>query len=337
MEVVHPCPGGVHLKQRTVDDVNMTSPSTSRCFLLSGASGMLGSALRQALEARRLAVLQLVRNPPVCDCQLQWNPNSSRPLHEPETLGELAAAIHLAGANLAARRWTPSYKQELVSSRVNSTRALATMLAGLRHPPPILVVASACGIYGNRGDELLDETSAAGSGFLADLCRQWEDAAQPAADAGIRVVHLRLGVVLGPGPGALTRMIPLFRLGLGGKLGAGSQWMSWISLADAIAAIVFALRTPTLTGPVNLTAPNPVTNAQFTRALAGTLHRPALFHAPAFALRLLLGEMADEALLSSTRVFPSRLTTAGFQFTHPLVEQALADALAEPLRRPALS
>jgi hypothetical protein len=174
---------------------------------------------------------------------------------------------------------------------------------------------------------LLDENSSPGTGFLADLCREWESAAQPAGKAGMRVVHLRFGVVLGSG-GALAKMLPLFRLGLGGRLGSGRQWMSWISLADAIAAILFALDTPALAGPVNLTAPHPVTNAEFTNALGRALHRPTIFPVPAFALRLAVGSMADEALLASERAFPSRLTTAGFQFTHSTVDQALAAALA---------
>lgn len=297
-------------------------------FLLSGASGMLGSALKRALETRNLPVLQLVRGAPSCKCQLPWNPAADRAVESPGELSEISAAIHLGGANLAAHRWTEAYKRELVRSRVDSTRALAKLLAGLRHPPQTLLVASACGIYGERGDKMLDENSTPGSGFLADLCRQWEDAARPAVDAGIRVVHLRFGVVLGPGPGALAKMVPIFRLGLGGRLGSGRQWMSWISLADAIAAIVFALRTPTLVGPVNITAPNPVTNQHFTRALAGILHRPALLPAPAFALRLALGSVADEALLSSARVFPSRLNVAGFQFIHRFVEDAFTAALS---------
>ncbi|MGB7549276.1 MAG: TIGR01777 family oxidoreductase, partial [Terracidiphilus sp.] len=210
----------------------------------------------------------------------------------------------------------------------DSTRALTTLLAGLRRPPRALLVASAVGIYGDRGNELLDESSAPGTGFLADLCRQWEAAAEPAVEAGIRVVHLRFGVVLGPGSGALAQMLPLFRLGLGGALGSGRQWMSWISLADAIAAILFALETPALAGPVNLTAPHPVTNAEFTRALARQLRRPAFLPAPAFALRLALGQMADEALLASTRAVPGRLMEAGFRFAHPTVSEALAAALA---------
>jgi hypothetical protein len=204
-----------------------------------------------------------------------------------------------------------------------------------RQPPSTLVVASATGIYGDQGDEVLDESSAPGSGFLADLCRQWEAAAQPAVDAGIRVVHARFGVVLGPGAGALSKMLPLFRLGLGGRLGSGKQWMSWISLSDVVAAILFILETPSLTGPINVCSQIPVTNSQFTHALAHAVHRPAILPAPAFALRLVLGEMTDEALLASARVIPAKLNEAGFQFTHPTIDQALSAALA--LAHPALS
>jgi len=300
---------------------------------------MLGKALRQALTVRSSSVLQLVRSSPTQPNQLQWDPAGATPIPHSESLEDLTATIHLSGANLAAHRWTPDYKREIANSRINSTRILATTLANLRHPPRTLLVASATGIYGNRGDELLDENSTPGSGFLAELCQQWEAAARPALDAGIRVVPLRFGVVLGPSsashPGALDKMLPIFRLGLGGPLGSGRQWMSWISLHDAVAAILFALQTPFLAGPVNLTAPNPVTNAEFTRTLARHLHRPAFFAAPAFALRLALGEMADEALLSSTRALPAKLTAAGFQFAHPTIDLALAAAIAK--RQPALS
>jgi uncharacterized protein (TIGR01777 family) len=288
---------------------------------------MLGTALHQALRIRRFPVLQLVRHAPAGPSQLQWNPFDSLPIAHSEALEGFSAAIHLSGANVAGHRWTAAYKREMTTSRVDSTRALAMALARLGQPPQTLLVASAVGIYGNRGEEALDESSAPGSGFLADLCRQWEAAAQPAVEAGVRVVHLRFGVVLGPGPGALTKMLPLFRLGLGGPLGSGRQWMSWISLADAVAAMVFALDTPSLNGPVNLTAPQAVTNAEFTRAIGRAAHRPALLPAPAFALRLALGEMADEALLASARVHPAKLLAAGFQFAHPTVDQALAAAL----------
>jgi hypothetical protein len=295
-------------------------------YLVSGASGMLGSALRQALAARNVRVLQLVRRAPVSAEELQWNPAAAPAIADSEPLEGLAAAIHLSGANVAAHRWTRAYKREMTASRVDSTRALAATLARLRQPPPVLLVASAVGLYGSRGEELLDETSAAGSGFLADVCRQWETAAQPAVDAGVRVVNLRFGVVLGPGSGALARMEPVFRLGLGGKLGSGRQWMSWISLDDALAAILFVLDRPSIEGPVNLTAPNPVTNADFTRTLARELHRPAILPVPAPALRLALGEMAGETLLSSARVYPSKLTAAGFRFAHPTITRALAAA-----------
>jgi len=304
-----------------------TAQPASSHYLVSGASGLLGTALRQALAAGSLPVLQLVRRPPEGSNQLQWNPAAEPSVANPQALEGLAGVIHLAGANVAAHRWTAAYKREIAASRIDSTRALAATLARLSRPPQVLVVASATGFYGNRAAELLDETSSPGSGFLAGVCQKWEAAAQPAVDAGIRVVHLRLGVVLGPGPGALAAMLPLFRLGLGGRLGNGRQWMSWISLPDAVAATLFVLRTPALAGPVNLTAPNPVTNAQLTRALARALRRPAILPPPAFALRLALGPMADEALLARARVFPSRLLTSGFRFEHPTVAQALAAAL----------
>ena len=293
---------------------------------LSGASGMLGKALGEALAARDVPVLRLVRRPSAVPGEIEWNPARTPPIASPESLDGLSAAIHLSGANVAAHRWTRAYKREMTASRVDTTRALATALASLRRPPDVLLVTSAVGIYGDRGDEPLNENSSPGTGFLAGLCEQWEAAADPARQAGIRVVHLRFGVILGRG-GALARMLPIFRLCLGGPLGSGSQWMSWISLDDALAAILFALDTPNVAGPVNLTAPNPVTNAEFTRALARQLHRPAIFPAPAFALRLALGQMADEALLASARVLPAKLTAAGFQFAHPTIQQALAAAL----------
>jgi len=307
-------------------------------ILLSGASGMLGTALRRALAVRRRAVLQLVRGPVSARGQLQWGAG----LAEPALLEGLSAAIHLSGANVAAHRWTAGWKREMTESRVQSTFALSKALAGLRRPPRALLVASAIGIYGNRGDEVLDESSAPGSGFLADLCVQWEAAAQPAVDAGIRVVHLRFGVVLGTrvgaSTGALARMIPIFRLGLGGPIGLGRRWMSWIALADVVDAIFFILQSPALAGPVNLTSPYPVSNAEFTRALAQAVHRPAILPVPPFALRVALGEMASETILASARVFPAKLTEADFPFTHPSIEQAIAASLAPPLPdNPALS
>ncbi len=301
------------------------TPATT--VILSGASGVVGSALGQALAARGTPMLKLVRRAPQQADEFAWNPEATTPFANTAALEGARAAIHLSGASIAGARWTSAYKHELAASRVDSTRALATTLARLEKRPETLVVASAVGFYGNRGGEVLDESSAPGEGFLPELCQLWEEAAQPAAEAGIRVVHTRFGVLLNRGPGALEKMLPLFRAGLGGPLGSGHQWMSWVGLEDAIAAIRFALETPELTGPVNVTSPNPARNAEFTRTLARLLHRPAVIPAPAFALRAAFGQMADEALLASARVMPTKLAKAGFRFRHPTLEDALAAAL----------
>jgi hypothetical protein len=300
-------------------------------ILFSGASGMLGTALRHSLAADptiNFETLQLVRRQPANRSEIKWRPESATAFTETSALEGLAAAIHLSGVNLAGKRWTTAYKRELIESRVTTTRALSEALASMSRPPQVLLVASGAGIYGNRGDELLDESSAPGTGFLADLCCAWEQATQPAKQAGIRVVHLRSGVVLGPHGGALAQMLPIFRLGLGGPLGNGRQWMCWIGLGDWIAAVRFLLNREDLSGPINLVAPGPVTSARFAHALGHAVHRPAILHAPAFALRIALGEMADEALLSSARVVPKRLLDAGFTFRYPAIEEALREALA---------
>jgi uncharacterized protein (TIGR01777 family) len=236
--------------------------------------------------------------------------------------------VHLSGANLAGRRWTAAYKDEISASRVVPTHALAKLLAGLKSKPDVLVCASAIGIYGNRGDEELSEASVPGSGFLPDLCVAWEEAAQPAQDAGIRVVRLRFGVVLSPQGGALKQMLPIFRAGLGGRLGSGRQWISWIALPDVIRVIEFVIGTRNISGPVNVVAPNPVTNLEFTRSLAGSLRRPAALPVPGFALRLAFGEMAEATILQSERVVPARLSAAGFNFEYPKLEAALRDSAA---------
>ncbi len=295
-------------------------------IVISGASGMLGNALVSRLEAERVSVLRFVRRPARTN-EMRWNPKADPPVADPPSLEGIGAAIHLSGASIAGRRWTKKYKRELIASRVDSTRAISQLLASLSRPPRTLIVASATGIYGSRGDELLDESSAPGTGFLADLCRKWEAAAQPARDAGIRVVHARLGIVLGHGAGALSKMLPIFRLGLGGRLGSGRQWVSWVSLEDVVNAIHFALANPGVSGPMNVVSAHPVKNADFTRALAREVHRPAIFPAPAFALRLFLGQMADDALLSSAAVHPRKLLSAGFEFAHPQLPEALAAAL----------
>ena len=295
--------------------------------ILSGASGMLGTALDLALNTCKTSVLQLVRRSPSGERQLQWTPEADPAVKNSAPLEGAAAAIHLSGASVAAHRWTDAYKRELATSRLDSTRHLAKVLAALNKPPRTFLVASAIGIYGNRGDEQLTESSAPGTGFLAQLCKQWEAAAAPAAQAGIRVVHLRFGVVLGAGKGALQQMLPPFRAGLGARLGSGRQWMSWVALADVVAAILFALDHDQLSGAVNVTSPNPVTNAEFTRALGRELHRPAFLAVPAFALRAMFGQMADEALLASARVHPAKLQAAGFHFSLPEIDAALRAAL----------
>ena len=289
---------------------------------------MLGTALRRALASKRFGTLQLVRRKPSAEGELQWDPTADTPIPDTGSLEGAFAAIHLSGANVGAHRWTEKYKREMIASRVDSTRRLASVLAGLRKPPATLLVASAIGIYGDRGDELLDESSNPGSGFLAEICRAWESAADPARQAGIRVVHLRFGVVLGP-EGALKQMLTPFRLGLGARIGSGRQWMSWIGLDDSVAAILFALEQPEISGPINVASPNPVTNGEFTRALGRQLGRPALLSVPAFAMEIVFGQMADEALLSSARVQPRKLIAAGFQFSQPKLDQALAVALAK--------
>lgn len=305
----------------------MNTLSLTQPVLLGGASGLLGSAFRRALELRGVQSRQLVRGAPGYG-QISWNPTAAQPVADPSTLEGCSAAVLLSGANLVGHRWTESYRREIAASRVGATLALSRMVAGLRTPPAVLAVASAIGIYGDRGDELLDETSAPGTGYLAQLCQEWEEAAEPARAAGIRVVHLRFSVILSRHGGALAQMLPLFRLGLGGKLGNGRQWMSWMSLTDAARAILFALESSALSGPVNFSAPEPVRNAEFTRILGQALHRLAILPAPAFALRLAFGQMANEALLAGARVLPAKLQAAGFAFTHPTLAQAFTAELA---------
>ncbi len=300
--------------------------------VISGASGLLGSALRGAFAAAGTPCIQLVRNTAQADTRsIVWNPAAS-PCVQPADWRRLEGAravIHLSGENLAAGRWTPARKLRFAQSRVDSTRNLSALLAQLHAPPSVLVCASAIGLYGHRGDAILTEDSAAGTGYLPELCTAWEQAADAARARGLRVAPLRFGVVLDRAEGALAKMLPLFRLGLGGRLGQGSQWMSWIALSDAVRAILHLLNSPHLSGPVNLVAPQPVTNAEFTCTLAQQLHRPALVPVPAFALRALLGEMADALLLASTRVLPARLLDDGFVFEHATLASALHSTLRQ--------
>jgi uncharacterized protein (TIGR01777 family) len=301
----------------------------SPAILLSGASGLIGAHLVRALAANQIQTVQLTRkeNHPPDPRHLQWNPQAEAPVADLGRLEGLDAAIHLSGANLAAHRWTKSYKDEIVSSRVDTTLALTRIFRALKQPPRVFLCASATGIYGDQGDEILTEASIPGQGFIAETCIQWEQAADTAKSLGIRVVHLRFGVVLTAEGGALRHMLPLFRLGAGGRLGSGRQWMSWMALPDVIRAIPHLLKAETVQGPANMVAPSPVTNAGFTRALGHLVHRPTIFPAPAFALRLAFGEMANEVLLASTRAVPERLLDSGFQFEFPDISAALAAVL----------
>ena len=290
---------------------------------ITGSSGLIGRALTSLLENRGHRVHPIVRTPPK-EHQIGWRPDAGHIDHR--RLEGLDAIIHLAGENIVDRRWTPAQMTRIRASRVAGTDLLARTLAGLDRPPRTLLSASAIGYYGDAGDRLLDETADAGTGFLADVGQAWEDATRPAAEAGIRVAVMRTGVVLSPTGGALAKLLPVFRAGLAGRLGSGRQWMSWISLDDAVGAIHHLLLDD-VSGPVNLVAPAPVTNAEFTQTLARLLRRPAFLPVPAVALRIVVGRLADEALLASTRVLPGRLLEQGYAFHHPTLHEALQNVL----------
>jgi uncharacterized protein (TIGR01777 family) len=293
--------------------------------VITGASGLIGTALRTAVAGAGHEVVTLVRRAPGPG-EVRWDPSAGT--LDADALDRADAVVHLAGAGIGDRRWRARRRAELLESRVQSTTLLCRAIASRDSPPAVLASASAVGWYGVRGDDLLDEDAGTGTGFLASVCRAWEDATAPAADAGVRVVLLRSGVVLDAGGGALARQLPLFRAGLGGRLGDGRQWLSWISLADEVAAIAAVLREPGLRGPVNVVAPEPVTNAAFTRALAAAVHRPAIARVPRAALRVAFGtDMTDELVLASQRVVPGKLASCGFTFAHPDVDSALAAAL----------
>ncbi len=292
-------------------------------ILVTGPRGLIGSALLPALRARGHTVLGLSRRAAGAE-EIGWDPG--RGVLEARALEGFAAVVHLAGEPLGVR-WTPLTKAQIRASRVEGTRLLAERLASRTSRPGVLVSVSAIGWYGDRRDERLDERSRPGTGFLAELCRAWEEAAAPAGSAGIRVVHPRLGLVLSPGGGSLARLLPIFRLGLGGPLGNGWAWWSWVAIDDVIAALERLLADESLAGPVNVTAPGAVRNRVFARALGRALDRPAWLPAPAFALRALFGEMADGALLASLRVEPARLLAAGHSFRFPELESALRHLL----------
>jgi len=291
-------------------------------ILVSGATGLVGRALCHALEQANHSVTRLVRQTPTSGANdILWNP--SQGVIEVDDLKQYDAIVHLAGEPIAAGRWTKARKARIRDSRVKSTQLIAEKVAELGDTWPVLISASALGFYGDCGDDIVTESAGAGTGFLAEVCQAWETATAPASEAGARVVHLRIGLVLSDHGGALAKMLTPFKLGLGGPLGDGKMWMSWIHLDDLVRAIAHILATPDLKGPVNGFAPNPVTNGEFTKTLGRVLRRPAILPVPAPALRIALGEMADALLLSSLRGTPNALLQSGFAFEHPELEPAL--------------
>jgi uncharacterized protein len=294
-------------------------------ILVTGASGLIGSALVPFLTAGGHRVTRLVRSHPrPGEMAVRWDPAAGA--LETTALEGSDAVVHLAGENIA-ERWSAEKKTRIRDSRVRGTRLLSEALVQLATPPKVLVSASAIGYYGNRGEEILTEESAPGSGFLAEVCRAWEAATEGALQKGMRVVHLRFGLVLSPAGGALGKMLPAFRMGVGGMLGSGRQYVSWIALDDAVGALHHALMTETLRGPANAVAPNAVMNQEFTKTLGRVLGRPTMIPLPAFAARLMFGEMADELLLASTRVRPAKLQTTGYDYRYPELEAALRHLL----------
>lgn len=291
---------------------------------VTGASGLVGARLMADLRSEGHTALPMVRRPPR-DGEIFWDPQ--RQEVELEVLEGLDAVVHLAGESLASGTWTPERKQRIRESRVAGTRLLASALARLSRPPQALIAASAIGVYGAHGDEPLDEASPPGTGFLAEVCLAWEAAADPAREAGIRVVSLRFGMILAAEGGALPRMLPPFRMGLGGRLGSGHQVMSWVSLEDVVGAIRFAMAQESLSGPVNVTAPAPVTNREFTEVLGRVLGRPTVMAVPEAAVSVMFGEMGQALLLEGARVLPRRLQEAGYRFAYPELEGALRHAL----------
>lgn len=295
-------------------------------IVISGASGLVGTALQPALKATGHEVYKLVRSANARGTdEIRWNPDRGE--IDAASLEGMDAVVHLAGESVAEGRWTDEKKRRIRESRAKGTRLLSETLAQLQRKPQTLVSASAIGFYGDRGDEVLTEQSASGSDFLSEVCREWELSTQPAAQSGIRVANLRFGVILSTHGGALKKMLTPFKMGMGGKVGSGEQYMSWITLEDAVGVILFALETASLRGAVNVVSPQPVTNLEYTKALGHALSRPTIFSVPKFAARLAFGETADALLLSSARVEPLRLKEAGYQFQHPQLEGALRHLL----------
>lgn len=295
---------------------------------IAGSSGLIGSALVTALRATDHRVLRVVRRAPANRDELYWDP--ARGELDPAGLAEVGAVVNLCGVGVGDRRWSGAFKQNLRDSRIDPTEVISAAVADAG--VPVLVNASAVGYYGDTGERIVDESEPPGTGFLAQLCVDWEEATLPAQQAGARVVLARTGLVLSPGGGLLNRLRPLFALGLGGRLGGGRQYMPWISLEDEVRAMIFAIRTATLSGPVNFTGPAPVTNSEFTAALGRALKRPTPWLVPGFALRTLLGEFADEGLLGGQRAIPAALERAGFVFHHNTIGEALEYATGPSAR-----
>lgn len=296
---------------------------------ITGSSGLIGSALIPAASTAGHQTVRLVRRQPA-DGEIGWDPAAG--VLDPAALAEVDAVVHLAGVGIGDHRWTDSYRRQVLSSRVTGTRTISAALAAAVDRDGrtrTLLSASAIGFYGDTGDRAVDESSPAGSGFLAEVCQQWESSTAPAQRAGLRVVRLRTGLVLAPSGGLLGRIVPLFKAGLGGRLGSGQQYWSWVSLVDEVAAILFLLSNRELSGPVNLTGPAPVTNSEFTAALGRVVSRPTLLPVPGVALKVVLGGFAEEGVLAGQRVVPRVLQQTGFQFRHTEVEEALRWAVQQ--------
>ena len=288
--------------------------------LIAGASGLVGSALIPALVTEGAEVTRLVRTPARAG-EVEWHPNNDQ--IDAKILEGFDAIINFAGENIAAGRWTDEQKRKIRDSRVNGTHLLSEAIAKLKDKPKVFLCASATGIYGDRDDETLDEHSDSGGGFLAGVCREWEKATEPAVQAGVRTVNLRFGPIISREGGMLAKMLTPFKMGMGGKIGSGKQYISWVAIDDAVNAIKLALKDESFRGPLNVVSPNPVMNEEFTKTLGHVLSRPTALHMPAFAVRLAFGEMADEMLLTSQRVIPKRLNDAGYEFEYPELEGAL--------------
>ena len=287
---------------------------------IAGSSGLVGSALIPILQSGGNQITRLVRSSPKPG-EIEWHPNQDEV--NPQRLEGFETIINLAGENIAGGRWTDEQKRKIRVSRINGTHLLSESIAKMTSKPGAFICASATGIYGDRDDETLDEQSETGGGFLAGVCREWEQATEPASKAGVRVVNLRMGPILARDGGMLSKLLTPFKMGMGGKVGSGKQYISWVALDDAVNAIKLAIDDKSIQGPINIVSPNPVTNEEFTKTLGHVLNRPTALAMPAFAARLAFGEMADEMLLASQKVMPNRLNQAGFQFRYPTLESAM--------------